>query len=193
VDVASVKAETEERRARLDQCEASTTPFVQMMERRRVQEESLCRGAGLTAMLAACCPSQGGNGHRRFLQEVEGCAALPATCPAACAPLFIEYFEGCQGIIEGLAPDERQGFQELYGNCQEGEQAAAEMGTLQPVNVKMYRIMISSETAQSHVKMFGEGLGGYSTPIIGPLPELPSLPPPHSPTGGSTDLEQYHA
>ena len=47
----------------------------------------------------------------------------------ACAPLLIGYFEGCQGIIDDLAPDERQGFQELYGNCQEVEQAAAAMLT----------------------------------------------------------------
>ena len=32
----------------LDQCEENTTPFVQMMKRRHMQEESLCRGEGLT-------------------------------------------------------------------------------------------------------------------------------------------------
>jgi hypothetical protein len=41
--------------------------------------------------------------------------------------VFVEYFEGCQGIIDDLAPDERQGFQALYGNCQEVVQSEAEM------------------------------------------------------------------
>jgi hypothetical protein len=48
--VASVKADAAEMRARLDQCEASTTPFVQLMERWRMQEETLCSGEGLTKM-----------------------------------------------------------------------------------------------------------------------------------------------
>ena len=141
---------------RLDQREADTNPFAEMMERRRVQEATLCQGAGLTTMLTACCP--GDNGHRRELQLVEGCDVIPATCTTACAPLFVEYFEGCQGIIEGLAPNERQGFQTLYGDCVEGEQAAAEMDTLQPVNVRMFRIMISSqEAAQSQAEMLDGG------------------------------------
>jgi hypothetical protein len=57
--------------------------------------------------------------------------------------LFIEYFEGCQGIIEDLAPDERHGFQVLYEKCQEVEQAAAEMGVLRPVNVCYVMTMMS--------------------------------------------------
>eukprot|EP01050_Picozoa_sp_SAG11_P041646 SAG11_NODE_18774_length_481_cov_2.130890_1_plen_113_part_01 len=82
---------------RLDQCEADTNPFIQEMNRRRMQEDALCRRSGLTVMLEACCPSgfTMGNGHR-ILQLTEGCDALPETCSASCAPLFIEYFEGCQ-------------------------------------------------------------------------------------------------
>ena len=66
-DVGQLKADVLHITLRLDQCEANTTPFVHMVERRRVQEEALCRGEGLQKMLAACCPSQGGNenGHRR--------------------------------------------------------------------------------------------------------------------------------
>jgi hypothetical protein len=50
--------------SRLEQCEVDTTPFVQMLDRRRVQEQTLCRATGLTTMLAVCCIG-GGNGHRR--------------------------------------------------------------------------------------------------------------------------------
>jgi hypothetical protein len=72
------------------------------------------------------------------------------------------------------------------------EQATAEMGALQPVNVKMFRIMISSDAAQSQVEMFG-GQGEQSLPIIGPLPEFPCPPPSPSSGGTSANLEQYHA
>eukprot|EP01051_Picozoa_sp_SAG22_P016405 SAG22_NODE_2310_length_2732_cov_60.443980_7_plen_171_part_01 len=45
--------QTKTNSARLDQCEADTHPFVKEMERRRLQdEETLCRGPGLTAMFA---------------------------------------------------------------------------------------------------------------------------------------------
>jgi hypothetical protein len=56
-EVDLVKADAAEMRTRLAQCEKNATPFVQMMERRRMQEETLCRGEGLTKMLATCCPS----------------------------------------------------------------------------------------------------------------------------------------
>jgi hypothetical protein len=46
---------------------------------------------------------------------------------------------------------------------------------MKPVNVRMFRIVISSEAAAQQAKMFVDG--GQSPPIIGPLPELP-LPPP---------------
>ena len=52
-----VKADVAEMLTRLARCEKNATPFVQMMERRRMQEETLCRGEGLTKMLATCCPS----------------------------------------------------------------------------------------------------------------------------------------
>ena len=56
-EVDLVKADAAEMRTRLARCEKNATPFVQMMERRRRQEETLCRGDGLTKMLATCCPS----------------------------------------------------------------------------------------------------------------------------------------
>eukprot|EP01051_Picozoa_sp_SAG22_P000445 SAG22_NODE_12_length_33707_cov_70.427118_9_plen_1105_part_00 len=76
---------------RLDQCEIDTHPFIKEMQashRRHLQEEeTLCRGSGMIAMFSACCPSPGdGGGHRRFMQSVQGCDALPSTCSASCAP-----------------------------------------------------------------------------------------------------------
>eukprot|EP01051_Picozoa_sp_SAG22_P013465 SAG22_NODE_1511_length_4257_cov_10.774651_2_plen_792_part_00 len=109
---------------RLEQCEAETAPFIEEMERRRVQsEETLCHGSGLPAMFAACCPRDNG-GHRRFLQG-QGCDVLPDTCAVACAPLFIEFFEGCQGMINDLTPEEQQEFAGLYTDCNEVEQQSA--------------------------------------------------------------------
>ena len=97
---------------RLDHCEGETTPFIQLIKHRRMQEEeSLCQGEGMgqAAMLGACCPSHGGtgNGHR-FLQMVQGCDELPATCSAGCAVLFIAYFNGCQATTNALPVDSRQ-------------------------------------------------------------------------------------
>jgi hypothetical protein len=38
---------------------------------------------------------------------------VPGQCSAACAPLFVDYYESCQGIIQALAADERAGFEVL--------------------------------------------------------------------------------
>eukprot|EP01051_Picozoa_sp_SAG22_P013805 SAG22_NODE_1591_length_4047_cov_653.834093_4_plen_212_part_01 len=83
IKVTELQNQTETNSARLDQCEIDTHPFIKEVERRRMQdEETLCRGSGLSAMFAACCPSSGGNsGHRRFLQG-QGCDVLPDTCPS---------------------------------------------------------------------------------------------------------------
>eukprot|EP01051_Picozoa_sp_SAG22_P001585 SAG22_NODE_63_length_23302_cov_17.506551_17_plen_124_part_00 len=59
-----------------------------------------------------------GGGHRRFLQG-QGCDVLPDTCPSACPPLFIEFFEGCQDMIDDLTPEEQQEFAGLYADCNE--------------------------------------------------------------------------
>jgi hypothetical protein len=58
---------------------------------------------------------------------VAGCDAFPAACTAECAPLLIEYYDSCQGIIAAMAPEEKADFEALYGNCREGEQARADM------------------------------------------------------------------
>jgi hypothetical protein len=62
--------------------------------------------------------------------------------------LFIEYFEGCQGIIDDLAQDERHGFQELYGNCQEVEQAAAAMLQDAKPAMMFHVVVLNEATAQ---------------------------------------------
>ena len=93
--------------------------------------------------------------------------------------------------MEGFSAEDMAQWTTFYGQCQEVDQSAAEMGVLQPVNVKMFRIMISSDGAQSQAEMFG-GQGEQLLPIIGPLPEFPSPLPSPSPSS-STDLVQYHA
>ena len=59
------------------------------------------------------------------------------------------------------------------------------MGALQPVNVRMFRIMISSNAAAQQAEMFGEQSDGQAPPIIGPLPELPLPPSAPSPRAAS--------
>ncbi|MDA8639361.1 hypothetical protein N9L31_00160 [bacterium] len=157
---------------RLDQCEANTSPFIQEMNRRRIQEDTLCRGSGLTAMFQACCPSGSLTGHgHRILQLSEGCDALPETCSASCAPLFIEYFEGCQEMLDDLAPDQRQMFVGFYGGCQEVEQAAAAM--LEDARPAMiFHVVVMSEAEAQQTQMFGGG--SAPAPPVGPVPLSPN-------------------
>jgi hypothetical protein len=122
------------------------------------------------------------------MQQVEGCDAIPATCSSACAPLLIEYFEGCQGIIEDLAPDERQGFQELYGNCQEVEQATAAM--LQDARPAMiFHVLVLSDAAAQQAQMFG-GDGGVDQ-SFGPIKLDPQPAPSPSPAGGAEIAQEF--
>jgi hypothetical protein len=126
------------------------------------------------------------------MQEVVGCDALPSTCSATCAPLLIAYFEGCRGIIDDLAPDERQGFQELYGNCQEVEQATAAM--LQDAKpAMMFHVVVMNEAAAQHAQSEMFGGGGldqsFGPPLIGPKP-APS-PSPSPSTGGAEAAQEF--
>ena len=63
----------------------------------------------------------------------------------------------------------KQIFGGYYGWRREVEQAATEMGELQPGNVRMFRTLVSFQS-----EMFGNG--GQTQPIIGLLPAVP--PPP---------------
>eukprot|EP01051_Picozoa_sp_SAG22_P017438 SAG22_NODE_2690_length_2307_cov_46.005435_1_plen_633_part_10 len=177
--------------ARLDQCEADS--FAQVVERRRTQEQTpVCGREAVDSMLAVCCTSgaPAGNGHR--LQEFVGCDSLPPTCSLECSYQFISIFDNChdQALMRGLLAEELADWTSFYAVCSEVEQSAAEMGALQPVNVRMFRIMISSDAAQSQAEMFG---GGQTQPIIGPLPELPPPPPASTSDFGSTEVQEYHA
>eukprot|EP01050_Picozoa_sp_SAG11_P000999 SAG11_NODE_39_length_21630_cov_11.188658_18_plen_2153_part_00 len=180
--------------SRLDRCEAEISPFLSAMERRRMQdEETHCRGSGMLAMFASCCPSSSDRGgHRRSAQSAEGCDSLPPTCSASCAPLFIDYVDGCQSIVDTLVSDQRQVFMDFYSDCQDVEQSTAEFGTLEPVNVQMFRIMISSDATQAQAEIFGNGDGNVP-PTIGPLPELPPPSPPSELVPPSEQVQEYHA
>ena len=190
---------------RIDHCETETSPFIQDIIRRRLQDaNALCHGSGLTAMFGACCPRprQGGGGtgsnggHRRSLQG-EGCD-LPATCTATCALHFIGFFEGCQDMINALSPGDQRAFVGLFARCNEREQQDA-LTTMQPVEVRMYRVIIDAEAAQqaAMANSGGSSGGGSPSPPFGPVILPPGTPPP-PPTppaegGAVTSVEEYHA
>ena len=58
----------------------------------------------MQSMLAVCCASGTGNGHRRGLQGVSRCDYLPPSCSLECSGHFVSIFENCQGepVMEGL-------------------------------------------------------------------------------------------
>ena len=163
---------------RVEQCESETTPFVQDMERRRLQdEETLCRGTGLTAMFIVCCPSSPGNdmnGHRRGLQGAQGCDTFPSVCPSGCAQSFVSYFEACQGIIGELAPAEVQKFTLFYTDCIEvAQQNAAALGDARPAMI-FHVVVLNSEAAQQ-AALFGDGSSSPAPPFAPVvLPPSPS-------------------
>ena len=87
--------------------------FTEAIEgRRRAQDEAQCQGAGMAAMLVACCPASGnggGNGHRRQLQG-QGCTSFPPTCSSACAVLFVEYYADCHVMIAEMPSADKAEF-----------------------------------------------------------------------------------
>ena len=199
-DKEALRSEVEDLKARVGKCEA-TAGFdaggpLQSRRRNQQQDSVVCGIDAVQSMLFVCCASgpPAGNGHR--LQEVDGCDSLPPMCSLQCSAQFIAIFENCQDqpLMQGLSTASRDDWNSYYVACAEAEQSAAGMGVLQPVTVRMYRVMISSDAAQTQAEVFGGGgQGGESPPVIRPLPELPSPPPPPSSAGSSTDIEQYHA
>ena len=150
-------------------CETSVGQAVAVIEsKRRLQDEARCQGAPMQAMLAACCPDGRGAGgqHRRELQG--GCTGFPASCSAECAALFVEYYEGCQGLIAAMPAGEKSEFDSFFRQCSEAAQAAA--GMMQPVQVQMYRIRLSTEAGQDQNDMFPGGDSGAGQPVapVGP-------------------------
>jgi hypothetical protein len=151
---------------KIDRCEANAS-FAG--ERRRAQQS--CGTESVESMLSLCCDSGQGNGHRRGLQA--GCAALPASCTAQCAAAFVPVFEGCRAtpIMAGMSKEEMDEWGRFYGSCQEVEQASAAM--LQPVEVKMFKVLVSSpDAAQAESETNGGVQLDPSAQHLGPLPEL---------------------
>eukprot|EP01050_Picozoa_sp_SAG11_P016231 SAG11_NODE_2190_length_3706_cov_28.760189_2_plen_664_part_00 len=170
-----MQGQIDELKGRVDRCESrdkevEESPFIR--RRNQEQQSSVCGVEAVQSMLAVCCASESpGNGHR--LQEIEGCDTLPPTCSLECSSQFISIFENCQEepLMEGLTAEDMDEWNEFYTDCSEVQQSAAEMGVLQPVNVRMFRIMISSDAPQSQAAMFGNG-GSSPAPPLGPLPPI---------------------
>eukprot|EP01051_Picozoa_sp_SAG22_P015728 SAG22_NODE_2099_length_3016_cov_3.513198_1_plen_818_part_00 len=170
--------------------------FQNKTQRRRGEEQTpVCGREAVDNMLAVCCASgaPAGNGHR--LQEFVGCDSLPPTCSLDCSFRFISIFDNChdQALMQGLSAEELTDWTSFYAVCSEVEQSAAEMGALQPVNVKMFRIIIDQE-AEQQAAMANDGSGAPSPPF-GPVVLPPSGSPVEPAPGGGevTDVEQYHA
>eukprot|EP01046_Picozoa_sp_COSAG06_P002765 COSAG06_NODE_101_length_24097_cov_15.305150_4_plen_1590_part_00 len=155
------------------------------------------------AAMDACCPpgagGGGGGGHRRA--QTTTCP-MPATCPsAACAAVFVSYYEDCGAELQGHADDlPLDEFGAFYASCQEMESGAGLL--LQPVAVQMFRVRVSTEGAAQAGSMFPDGGGGGGQPPpLDPLhplvPLAPPPPPPPSPNSGGDPaaggVEQFHA
>jgi hypothetical protein len=131
--------------------QTDTASLLQVDRRRKLQETNRCTGESLQAMLQSCCAGgEGAGGHRRFLQG-QGCDTIPSSCSASCGPVFVEYYESCQGIIEALEADERADFDTLYGECKESEQAKAVMlaGAQPAMMFKMEIVETESEQVRT--------------------------------------------
>eukprot|EP01052_Picozoa_sp_SAG31_P002201 SAG31_NODE_75_length_27561_cov_28.859333_5_plen_1170_part_00 len=183
-------AEVETISVRLDQREEQASSVKDMERRRRMQNAEICHGAGLSEMFAACCPNHGG--HRRSLQD-HGCDVLPDTCPVACAPLFIDFFEGCEDMISDLTPTEQQAFAGLYADCTEMAQQQAAISDGAKPALMFHMVVIDQEAEQQQAAMFdpGSGLGPASPlgPVVLPPASSPT-PSPHSDTGAVQEFQR---
>ena len=136
------------------------------------------------AAMDACCPATaGGGGHRRTQASCE----LPDACPSMeCASVFLPFMADCDTLLSQMDVPVAQ-LQIFATSCQ-GQQASM----LQPVDVQMFRVRVSTEGAAQSGAMF-PGSGGSGLPPLDPLQPLP--PPPAAPQAGedATEVEQYHA
>ena len=161
---------------------------------RQLQAEEQCDVTVVNSMLIVCC-STGGDGSRHRRQLQGGCSSFPPSCSPQCAAQFVPLYEGCPNFVGQIAGSGGEGF---YARCSEAVARLAAM-LMQPVQVRMYRISVSSssEAAGNQAGMFlpGGGQTNPSTPpIIGPLPELPPSPANgEQGGGGSADVEQFNA
>jgi hypothetical protein len=97
---------------------------------------------------------------------------------------YLSRIGNCQGIIAALPADERAGFDMLYGECKEAEQAKAVMlaGAQPAMMFKMEIVETESERAAA------EMLVGLGQPIL--LPPGGSLPPLITTVGDPSDEQQ---
>eukprot|EP01045_Picozoa_sp_COSAG04_P027871 COSAG04_NODE_4180_length_2251_cov_1.585230_1_plen_358_part_00 len=154
-------------------------------EHRRLHAEQACASgqefqAMTAAAMAACCPAQSAGGHRRFLQAS---CELPDTCPSmACAAIFVPFMEDCGAILARSSSVPLQQFQAFRASCQSLDAGAAQM--LEPVNVQMFRVRVSTEGVAQSGAMFPGGGGPVVGAPLDPLQPLPPVSPPPAPASG---------
>ena len=165
--------------------------------RRRVQvpQQACTRVRDFQALSAAamdaCCLSNGG-GHRRLQASCD----LPLACPsAACVAVFVPYMQDCVAMLVATPGVPVADFESFAASCAEMQAGAGEM--LQPVAVRMFRVLANMEGAAQAGGMFPGGGGSAGAGgNLDPLQPLPPAPPP-SPDAGSGDattgVTQYHA
>eukprot|EP01052_Picozoa_sp_SAG31_P024477 SAG31_NODE_2085_length_6489_cov_4.027700_2_plen_1273_part_00 len=172
----------------LDQCKEETSSFVREMERRRLQTEEHCHGVAMQTMLATCCPSEGGGGHRRELQSDNGCAAFPDTCSSSCATVFTEFYQSCHESIVAIMPiAEQTQFDGFYSACTEAaQQAAAALEGASPAMI-FHVVVIDQEAEQQGAMINGGSSSGTSH--FGPV-DLPQAPAP-APASGAVAAQEF--
>eukprot|EP01052_Picozoa_sp_SAG31_P032350 SAG31_NODE_3539_length_4144_cov_3.302101_1_plen_1330_part_01 len=172
----------------LDQCKEEASSFARDMERRRLQTTEHCQGVAMQAMLAACCPVEGGGGHRRELQSDHGCAAFPDTCSALCATVFTEFYESCrESIIANIPTVEQARFDDFYSACTEAaQQAAAALEGASPAMI--FHVVVIDQEAEQQAAMVNGG-SSPGTLHFGPV-DLPHAPAP-TPTSGAVAAQEF--
>ena len=132
---------------------------------RQLQAEDQCEVLAVNSMLTVCCSS--GIGHRRQLQG--GCSSFPPSCSPTCAVQFVPLYEGCPSFRDQIAGIGGEGF---FASCNEAAAQTA-MNRMQPVEVRMYRISVSSSSeAEQQAALANDG-AGPPPPPFGPV-NLPS-------------------
>eukprot|EP01052_Picozoa_sp_SAG31_P066431 SAG31_NODE_25231_length_465_cov_1.270492_1_plen_155_part_11 len=155
-----------------------------------MQNANTCHGAGLSEMFAACCPNGGSSGHRRSLQD-QGCEHLPETCPVACAPLFIDFFEGCQDMIGELTPTEQHAFAGFHAGCAETAQQQAAISDGAKPALMFHMVVIDQEAEQQQAAMSAPGSGLGQSPPLGPVVLPPASSPTPSPHSDSAAVQEF--
>ena len=143
------------------------------------------------AAMDACCLSNGG-GHRRLQASCD----LPLACPsAACVAVFVPYMQDCAAMLAATPGVPVADFESFAASCAEMQAGAGEM--LQPVAVRMFRVLANMEGAAQAGGMFpgggGSVGGGGNFDPLQPLPPAPPPPPDAGSGDATTGVTQYHA